>query len=265
MRASWSGRSLHLLPARWEPRPWARLPRVRSSAPSPTPVFSIGQPPIWRQQISAQGTAYTQEGGSGATFSYGVFHSLNKPPVDAFNPLLGIIGGTLEGYGSLGGVGDAGVRAMATSRMLATSVGADWDIAASPRQHHPELAERDPTRRSTRPRLHVARGLDPGARTDRTRRHHRAALPAARRTHSAARADASRFRIRHSRARNRFAVRDAAAQQLAHDIESASNAIAAYSDLYTDDAIRAARSEQLSRRDGPLAYRARAVVRHRAR
>jgi hypothetical protein len=65
--------------------------------PPPTPVFSIGQPPIWRQQISVQATAYTQEGGSGSTFSYGVFHSLNKPPADAFNPLLGIIGGTLEG------------------------------------------------------------------------------------------------------------------------------------------------------------------------
>src|SRR5690349_14417240 len=94
-----------------------------SSAPSnarashPAPVFSIGQPPIWRQPITAQGTAYNQGGRSGATFSYGVFHSLNKPPVQAFNPVIGLIGGTLEGYGSIAGVEDYGLRAMATSRL----------------------------------------------------------------------------------------------------------------------------------------------------
>ncbi|HEY4129771.1 MAG TPA: hypothetical protein VGM50_04110, partial [Gemmatimonadaceae bacterium] len=47
----------------------------------PAAVFSIGQPPIWRQQLSAQGTAYSQGGHSGATFSYGVFHAFNKPPI----------------------------------------------------------------------------------------------------------------------------------------------------------------------------------------
>src|SRR5439155_6831021 len=36
-----------------------------------------------------------------------------------------------------------------------------------------------------------------------------------------------------------IAARDAAAQRLARDIESASDVIAAYSDLYNDDAIRA--------------------------
>src|SRR6516225_5086257 len=45
----------------------------------PATVFSIGQPPIWRQQFTAQGTAYAQGGRYGATFSYGVFHSFNKP------------------------------------------------------------------------------------------------------------------------------------------------------------------------------------------
>src|SRR5690349_10077204 len=97
------------------------------SAP-PGPVFSIGQPPIWRQHLTVQGTAYSQGDRSGATFSYGVFHSLNKPPIQALNPLLGIIGGTVEGYGTFAGIQDAGLRAMATSRLLATSVGADWDI-----------------------------------------------------------------------------------------------------------------------------------------
>ena len=102
--------------------------RLDSPAVPPT-VFSIGQPPIWRQQLSAQGTAYSEVGHSVATFSYGVFHSFNKPPISAFNPLLGLIGGTVEGYGSVGGLApDAGLRALATSRLLATSVGADWDI-----------------------------------------------------------------------------------------------------------------------------------------
>src|ERR1041385_372745 len=70
---------------------------------APPAVFSIGQPPIWRQQLSAQGTAYTQDGRYGATLSYGVFHSFNKPPIPAFNPLVGVLGGTVEGYVSIGG------------------------------------------------------------------------------------------------------------------------------------------------------------------
>src|SRR4029079_7007121 len=110
-------------------RAQAADPAVVSSRPGPpSAVFSLGQPPIWRQQLSAQGTVPTQGDRSGATFSYSVFHSFNKPPITAFNPLLGIIGGTVEGYASIAGVEDAGLRAMATSRMLATSVGADWDI-----------------------------------------------------------------------------------------------------------------------------------------
>jgi hypothetical protein len=91
-------------------------------------VFSIGQPPIWRQQLSAQAAAHTQGGRLGATFSYGAFHSLNKPPIAALNPVLGVIGGTVEGYATAGGVADAGLRAMATSRLLATSLGVDWDV-----------------------------------------------------------------------------------------------------------------------------------------
>src|SRR6185312_8686860 len=101
--------------------------------PVPTPIFSIGQPPIWRQQLTAQGTAYSRgnHADDGATFSYGVFHSLNKPPIAALNPLLGLIGGTVEGYGTIAGARDAGIRALATSRLLATGVGADWDV-----RHH---------------------------------------------------------------------------------------------------------------------------------
>src|SRR6185437_16334600 len=102
---------------------------VAITHPAPL-IYSIGQPPIWRYHLAAQATAFTQTHGghSGATFSYGIFHSVNKPPMDALNPVLGFIGGTVEGYGTVGGLGDAGLRAMATSRMFAISVGADWDM-----------------------------------------------------------------------------------------------------------------------------------------
>jgi hypothetical protein len=208
--------------------------------PPPAPVFSIGQPPIWRQQISVQATAYTQEGGSGSTFSYGVFHSLNKPPADAFNPLLGIIGGTLEGYGSLGAIGDAGVRAMATSRMLATSVGADWDIA-----HH-----RVNTIVSWQSAIRRGGLLGRGtmlrvdwipARAQTVRIGIAAPLfqPLAGRTRP--RVPTVKIPDPPQPREQPTPVRDAAAQQQAHEIESASYVIAAYSDLYTDDAVRAAR------------------------
>ena len=60
----------------------------------PAVVFSIGHPPLWRQQLSAQGTAVTRDGRSGATFSYGVYRAFSKPPIAALNPVLGRISGT---------------------------------------------------------------------------------------------------------------------------------------------------------------------------
>lgn len=216
-------------------------PSPRPPPPPPSPVFSIGQPPIWRQQLSAQGTAIGQGGHSGATFSYGFFHSVNKPPIQAFNPLLGIIGGTFEGYGSIGGAQDLGLRAMATSRLLATSAGADWDIAhhrlnaivswqSAIRRGgllgHGSMLRVDwipargqtlrvgfaapifqPLAGRTRPRLTSVGIPDPPVPQPRARV---------------------------------IAARDVTTERLAHDIEAASTAIAAYSDLYTDAAIRAA-------------------------
>lgn len=207
---------------------------LESQTASPPPVFSIGQPPIWRQQLTAQGTAYSQAAHSGATLSYGVFHSLNKPPIAALNPLLGLIGATLEGYGTIGGIGDAGVRAMATSRLFATSVGADWDI----RHGHVNtvvswqsairrggllghgsmvrvdwIPERGQTVRIglTAPLFQPLAGRTRPRETDAT-------IP-----------DPPQPRIQ--------PVADAA-----RDIESASTVIAAYSDLYTDNAIRTSRA-----------------------
>lgn len=211
------------------------------SAPPPAPVFSIGQPPIWRQQLSAQGTAFSQAGGSGATFSYGIFHSLNKPPIQALNPLLGILGGTLEGYGSIAGIEDAGVRAMATSRLFATSVGADWDI----RHHHVNtiVSWQSAIRRGG------LLGHGSMVRVD--------WIPARGQTVRVG-LTAPLFQPLAGRTRPRdtdvtipdppqpkteaFGARDAVSQRLGRDIESASEAIAAYSDLYTDNAIRASRA-----------------------
>jgi phosphatidylserine/phosphatidylglycerophosphate/cardiolipin synthase-like enzyme len=208
-------------------------------APAP-PVFSIGQPSIWPQQVSAQGTAYTQSGRYGATFSYGVFHAFNKPPITAFNPLLGLIGGTVEGYGSVGGVEDAGLRAMATSRLLATSVGADWDI------RHDRVDAIFSWQSAIRRGGLVGSGsmvridwIPARAQTVRIGVAAPLFQPLAGRTRPRATSvtipDAPQERA------TTPAPRDPHTQQLIREIESASEVIAAYSNLYADDAVHASR------------------------
>ncbi|HXT14289.1 MAG TPA: hypothetical protein VN706_01580 [Gemmatimonadaceae bacterium] len=214
---------------------------LRSQQADSAAVFSIGQPPIWRQQFSAQGTAYAQGGRYGATFSYGAFHSFNKPPITAFNPLLGVIGGTVEGYGSIGGIEDDGIRAMATSRLLATSIGADWDIrhgrvntivswqSAIRRGGllgHGSMVRVDwiPAREQTLRIGITAPTFQPLAGRTRPRAT-TVTIP-----------DPPQARAPMT------AARDAAMQHLARDIESASATIAAYSNLYTNDAIHTARA-----------------------
>ena len=215
----------------------AAFDAAAQSAP-PAPVFSIGQPPIWRQQLTAQGgTAFSDGDSSGATFSYGVFHSLNKPPIQALDPLLGLIGGTLEGYASVGGMEDAGVRAMATSRMLATSVGADWDI----RHHHVNtiVSWQSAIRRGGLVGHGSMLRVDwIPARGQTVRVGFTVPLfqPLAGRTRprvtSVAIPDPPQPRT------PAIATHDATTQQLTRDLASTSNIIAAYSELYTDQAIR---------------------------
>lgn len=211
--------------------------------PLPPAVFSIGQPPTWRQQLSAQGTAVTRDGRSGATFSYGVFRAFSKPPIAALNPLLGLIGGTAEAYGSIGGAQDAGIRAMATSRMFATSVGADWDIrhgrvntiiswqSAFRRGGilgHGSMLRVDwiPERGQT-VRVGIAAPLF---------------QPLAGRTRPPETTVDIPYTQPEPAARIVVTPRDAATQQLVRDIAAASEVIAAYDNLYTDDAIRASRA-----------------------
>src|SRR5690349_17818934 len=218
---------------------------ANSRSGPPATVFSIGQPPIWRQQLSGQGTAYAHDGRYGGTFSYGVFHAFNKPPITAFNPLLGVIGGTLEGYGSVGGAEDAGLRAMATSRLLALSVGADWDMRHS----------RVNTVVSWQSAIRRGGILDHGsmlrvdwipARAQTVRVGFAAPLfqPLAGRTRPRSTTVAIPDPPREPAPAIAFAgaTHDARMQQQMRDIESASVVIAAYSDLYTDEAIRASRA-----------------------
>ena len=200
--------------------------------------FSIGQPLIWRQQFSVEATAYAQGVRAGTTLSYGVYQAFNKPPIAALNPLLGVIGGTLEGYGTVGGLRDAGVRAMATSRLFATSVGADWDLAHARVNPivswqgairrggilgHGSMLRVDwiPAREQTLRVGVTAPMFDPLA--GRTRPH------------------ATTVRIPDPPQPSAPAItpRDEATQRLARDIAAATATIAAYSNLSTNSAIQA--------------------------
>jgi len=214
---------------------------AKSNTILPPPVFSIGQPPIWRQQVSAQGTAVAQNGRFGGTFSYGVFHAFNKPPIQAFNPLLGLIGGTLEGYGSAGGADDSGLRAMATSRMLATSVGADWDMRHN--RVNTIISWQSAIRRGGifgHGSMLRVDWIPARAQTVRVGFAAPVFQPFAGRTRP--RATAISIPDPPQERTPRTPPHDAHSQRLMRDIESASTVIAAYSDLYTDDAIRASRA-----------------------
>ncbi|MGH7619666.1 MAG: hypothetical protein ACREPM_20830, partial [Gemmatimonadaceae bacterium] len=206
----------------------------------PPAVFSIGQPPIWRQEVSTQGTAYSRDGRYGGTFSYGVFHALNKPPITVLNPLLGLIGGTVEAYGSVGGAEDAGLRAMATSRLFATSVGADWDVRHG--RVNTILSWQSAIRRGGILGAGSMVRIDWIPAREQTVRIGFAAplfQPLAGRTRPKATSvsipDPPQPRVRAA------APRDARTQQLVRDIASASSVIAAYSNLFTDDAMHASR------------------------
>jgi hypothetical protein len=204
------------------------------------PVLSIGQPPIWRHHVAAQGTLFPGGMTESGTLTYGLFRSVNIPPSNAFNPVLGIVGGTLEGYGTIGRSADAGIRALLTSRMLATSVGADWDIRN--RQVDAVLSWQSAIRRGgilghgSMLRVDWFPGRDHTLRAGlaapvfqplagRTRpRRTRATLPAS--LHSARRAT----------------IPAPATEQHARAIEDAAQVVVAYSNVFSDRAVRTAQS-----------------------
>jgi hypothetical protein len=87
------------------------------------PGFLHWPPPDLAPACRGTGYRKPKRQTAGATLSYGLFRPFSKPPSNVFNPVLGILGATVEGYGSVGELGDAGVRAFLTSQMFATSVG----------------------------------------------------------------------------------------------------------------------------------------------
>jgi hypothetical protein len=230
--------TLVLLDGRALPGQTADSAFARSRSALPPAVFSIGQPPIWRQQLSAQGTAYVRSGRHGATFSYGAFCSFNKPPVTALNRVLGVLGGTVEGYVSVGGNEDVGLRAMATSRLFATSVGADWDL------RHGRINTIVSWQSAIRRGGLLGRGsmlrvdwLPARMQTVRVGVTAPLFQPLAGRTRP--RATTVKIPDPPQTRATTFTTRDAVTQQLLHDIASASIVIDAYSNLYTDEAVRA--------------------------
>ena len=153
--------------------------------------------------------------------------------------MLGVIGGTVEGYGSVGGIGDAGLRAMATSRLLATSVGADWDV------RHGRVNTIVSWQSAIRRGGILGHGsmlrvdwIPERAQTVRIGFAAPIFQPLAGRTRPAATTVSIPDPPQPSAPA--VASRDAVTQRLARDIESASTAIAAYSNLYTNSAIQAA-------------------------
>jgi hypothetical protein len=206
----------------------------------PASVFSTGQPPIWRQHIALQGTAYRTSDVTDATFTYGLFHSFNKPPSNAFNPVLGIVGATFEGYGTVGRFGDAGIRAFVTSRMLATSVGADWDIRNG--SVEAILSWQSAIRRGG------LLGRGSMLRVDwLPKRDHilRVGVTAPLSQPLAGRTRARRTSVTlpvPPQAKSAATGLPPAAQQHARAIQEAAMVVAAYSDLYTDQAVQASRA-----------------------
>ena len=86
----------------------------------PQPVFSIGQPSLWEQGVSALAPISGDSERGVVRVSYAVHHSL-------FNPVMGVLGATGEAYTSFGGR-STGLRFLAQSRVLGLSGGLDWNI-----------------------------------------------------------------------------------------------------------------------------------------
>lgn len=215
------------------------FPAFAITAQSPAAsVFSIGQPPIWRQHVAVQGTAYRTADATNATLTYGLFHSLNKPPSNAFNPVLGLVGGTLESYGSVGPLADAGVRALVTSRLLATSIGADWDI----RNHRVDaiLSWQSAIRRGGL----IGRGsmlrVDWLPKRDHIVRVG-VTLPLFQPLAGRTRASRTSVTLPAITTERRASPRNPDLERHAGDIRAATTVIAAYANLYTDQAVRASR------------------------
>jgi hypothetical protein len=88
----------------------------------PQPVMSMGQPPRWQPYGAALAVGDRTGNGTAGSVLLGVHHPI-------MNPVVGLLGVSGEAY-AIGGGGFAGegIRALATSPLLALGVGADWNI-----------------------------------------------------------------------------------------------------------------------------------------
>src|SRR5690242_2619291 len=88
----------------------------------PQPVMSMGQPPRWQPYGAALAVGDRTRNGPAASVLLGVHHPI-------MNPVVGLLGVSGEAY-AVGGGGFAGegIRALATSRLLALGAGLDWNI-----------------------------------------------------------------------------------------------------------------------------------------
>lgn len=208
-----------------------------SQSPS-APVFSIGQPPLWRQHLALQGTLRPDRDAAGPTLTYGLFRAFTRPPSNAFNPVLGIIGVTLEGYGAVSREGAAGVHAFATSQMLATSVGVDWDIRNA--RVDPIVSWQSAIRRGGLLGRGTMLRVDWLPKRDHTIR---AGITAPIAQPLAGRTRPRRMTVALPVASQPLSASGelpAAARQYAIDVEYAAGTVAAYSDLYLDPAVQTA-------------------------
>jgi hypothetical protein len=86
------------------------------------PVMSMGQPPRWQLYGAVLAVGDRTRNGPAASALLGVHHPI-------MNPVIGLLGVSGEAY-AIGGGGFAGegIRALASSRLLALGAGLDWNI-----------------------------------------------------------------------------------------------------------------------------------------
>lgn len=98
---------------------------AQRAAPAPDvtqPVMSMGQPSRWQLYGAALAVGDRTRNGPAASVLLGVHHPI-------MNPVVGLLGVSGEAYGiGGGGFSGEGIRALASSRLLALGAGLDWNI-----------------------------------------------------------------------------------------------------------------------------------------
>ena len=86
------------------------------------PVMSMGQPRRWQPYGAALAAGDLTRNGPAGSVLLGVHHPI-------LNPVIGLLGASAEAYAiARGGFAGEGIRALASSRLLALGAGLDWNI-----------------------------------------------------------------------------------------------------------------------------------------